>query len=77
LTVHTLRSEALVAVLPERHPLAEASTVRVADLRAEPFIGYPSGHRSVVRDAVLAACAHAGYDSPIMRRVLEKARSLV
>jgi DNA-binding transcriptional LysR family regulator len=59
--VRQLRDEPLVAVLPETHPLAAADTVAIGDLRDEPFVGYPSQHRSVVHDAVLAACRDAGF----------------
>jgi DNA-binding transcriptional LysR family regulator len=59
--VEVLRREALVAVLPASHPLADAPSVRLAALRDEPFITYLSQHRSVVFEAVLAACEQAGF----------------
>ena len=59
--VHPLRSEPLVAVLPESHALAAGKHVVLADLAEEPFITYPAGHRSVVHDAVLDACQAAGF----------------
>lgn len=59
--VRVLRREPLIAVLPETHPLAGRSHVRLADLRDEPFITYPSHHRSVVYEAVLDACQRAGF----------------
>ncbi|QWF20965.1 LysR family transcriptional regulator [Nocardioides sp. LMS-CY] len=59
--VRHLRDEPLVAVLPESHPLAAAEAVAISDLRDEPFVGYPSQHRSVVHDAVAAACRGAGF----------------
>ena len=58
--VHPLRSEPLVAVLPESHALAAGKDVVLADLAEEPFITYPARHRSVVHDAVLDACQAAG-----------------
>lgn len=61
LDVWLLRREPLIAVLPEAHPLAAAETVRLADLRDEPFICYPSHHRSVVYEAVFDACQRAGF----------------
>lgn len=61
LDVRLLRREPLIAVLPEAHPLAAAETVRLADLRDEPFICYPSPHRSVVYEAVFNACQRAGF----------------
>lgn len=59
--VRVLRREPLIAVLPETHPLAGRSSVRLADLRDERFITYPSHHRSVVYEAVIDACQRAGF----------------
>jgi len=59
--VHTLRREPLVVVLPETHPQASQARITLADLADEPFISYPSRHRSVVHDAVLDACQSAGF----------------
>lgn len=59
--VHPLRREPLVVVLPEAHPLTSHDEIALADLAAEPFITYPSHHRSVVHDAVLDACQAAGF----------------
>jgi DNA-binding transcriptional LysR family regulator len=61
LEVRVLRREPLIAVLPESHRLATGTSVRLADLRDEPFITYPAQHKSVVYDAVLDACESAGY----------------
>ncbi|MFD9741844.1 LysR substrate-binding domain-containing protein [Umezawaea sp. NPDC059074] len=71
LDVRVLRREPLIAVLPERHPLSTLDTVRLADLRDEPFICYPSHHRSVVHDAVLDACQRAGFDPAVVQEVAE------
>ena len=59
--VRPLRREPLVVVLPETHPQAGQAQVALADLAEEPFITYPSQHRSVVHDAVLDACQTAGF----------------
>ena len=59
--VHPLRREPLVVVLPETHAQAGQARVALADLADEPFITYPSQHRSVVHDAVLDACQTAGF----------------
>lgn len=59
--VRVLRREPLIAVLPESHPLASRAKVRLADLRDEPFITYPSQNRSVVFEAVSDACERAGF----------------
>jgi DNA-binding transcriptional LysR family regulator len=69
--VRVLRREPLIAALPESHPLASRPQVRLADLRDEPFITYPAQHRSVVFDAVLEACRHAGFQPKAVQHVGE------
>jgi len=69
--VRVVRREPLVAVLPQSHPLAGRRSVRLTALRGEPFITYPSRHRSVVYDAVLDACADAGFAPARTQEVAE------
>jgi DNA-binding transcriptional LysR family regulator len=61
LDVRLLRSERLVAVLPADHPAAADDTVALATLRGSAFVTHPSGHRSVMYDAVMQACRRAGF----------------
>jgi DNA-binding transcriptional LysR family regulator len=61
LEVRVLRREPLIAVLPGTHALAGGTRVRLADLREDTFITYPSHHRSVVHEAVIDACQDAGF----------------
>ncbi len=68
--VHPLRQEPLVVVLPGSHAQAGREQITLADLAEEPFITYPSHHRSVVHDAVLDACQDAGF-SPRATEVAE------
>jgi DNA-binding transcriptional LysR family regulator len=74
--VRVLRREPLIAVLPEAHPLAGQDSVRLAELSAEPFITYPSQHRSVVYDAVLDACQRVGF-TPAKRHEVGETSTLV
>lgn len=69
--VRVLRREPLIAVLPESHALAGRAKVRLGDLREETFITYPSHNRSVVYDAFMDACQHAGFTPPQMQEVGE------
>lgn len=74
IAVTVLRHEPLVAVLPESHPLVAApgiSAVRLGDLRDEPFVTYPSQHRSVVHHAVREACRSAGFVPQAVAEVAE------
>src|SRR6201996_9581026 len=73
--VHVLRREPLIAVLPEHHPLAGRDRVQLPDLRDEPFITYPA-HRSVVYEAVVDACQHAGF-VPAARHEVAETSTLV
>lgn len=69
--VRVLRREPLIAVLPEAHQLAGRPKVKLADLRNEPFITYPSHHRSVVYEAVVDACQRAGFMPAPVHEVAE------
>lgn len=71
LEVRVLRREPLIAALPEAHRLAGQPSVRLADLRDETFISYPAHRRSVVHDAVFAACGRAGFEPAEVHEVAE------
>ena len=73
LCTEVLRSEPLLAVLPETHPLAEAEAVPLEQLEHEPFVTYPSHFRSVVHDAVEDACAAHGFKPLAAHEVAETA----
>jgi DNA-binding transcriptional LysR family regulator len=77
LRVRVLRREPLIAVLPSQHPLAGKAKLRLADLRDEPFIMYPSHHRSVVYEAVLDACQRAGFTPSATQEVGETSTLVV
>ena len=61
LAVRPIAHEKFVVALPEGHRLAAADTVTIGELRAEDFIMYPGGSRSVVHDAVIRACRAADF----------------
>lgn len=75
--VKVLRTERLIAVLPDRHPLARVGTIDLAVLSREPFIIHPSGHRSSMHDRVLEACAEAGFTPRSIMEVGETATLVV
>jgi len=68
LDLRPLRSERFVAALPADHRLAGEDSIDLAALAEDTFITHPSGRRSVTYDAVVQACAQAGF-AP--REVLE------
>lgn len=61
LVVRPLRSERLVAALPADLPAAGSDPVELAALRGSAFVTHPSGHRSVMYDAVMQACRGVGF----------------
>jgi len=71
LCTETLRSEPLIAVLPESHPLADSEAIPLERLEGEPFVTYPSHFRSVVHDAVEDACAAHGFKPLAAHEVAE------
>ncbi len=73
LDVEVLRSEPLIAVLPESHRLAAADAVPLDELASEPFVTYPSHFRSVLHDAVEDACAAHGFKPLAAHEVSETA----
>jgi DNA-binding transcriptional LysR family regulator len=73
LAVEVLRSEPLVAVLPQAHRLAGADAVPLEELEDEPFVVYPSHFRSVVHDAVEETCAAHGFHPRVALEVSETA----
>jgi DNA-binding transcriptional LysR family regulator len=73
LSTEVLRSEPLLAVLPESHPLADSEALPLELLEDEPFVTYPSHFRSVVHDAVEDACAAHGFKPHATHEVAETA----
>jgi len=73
LEIEVLRSEPLIAVLPESHRLAAADAVPLDELASEPFVTYPSHFRSVLHDAVEDACAAHGFKPLAAHEVSETA----
>jgi DNA-binding transcriptional LysR family regulator len=71
ISLEVLRSEPLLAVLPESHPLASSEAIPLELLEGEPFVTYPSHFRSVVHDAVEDACAAHGFKPTAAHEVAE------
>lgn len=61
ITFNPLRREELIAAVPSGHRVAQTSTLALAELHRETFITHPSGHRSVMYDAVIDACREVGF----------------
>ena len=61
LEVRPIAREKFVVALPDGHRLAAADSLTIGELRAEDFIMYPAGSRSVVHEAVIRACRAADF----------------
>lgn len=70
----TLRSEPLVVVLGERHPLAGQDAIRLRDLRGRTFCFFPRHIAPDSYDAVLAALRHTGEEFDVWENALPQAR---
>lgn len=75
--VRLLSREEVVVVLPQEHPLALQSSVRLSDLADEPFVAYPSGHRSVLHDTMVSVCQAAGFRPQVAVQAAETSTLVV
>jgi DNA-binding transcriptional LysR family regulator len=68
LTLDVVRSESLIAALPEGHPLSEREEVSVAELAADPFVLCPRSASREYHDGVAAFCREAGFDPQVVNK---------
>ena len=71
ITLRALLYESLVAVLPERHPLASLERIALRTLANEPFILYPRSDSPRVRDTIVGVCQAAGFSPTITQEARE------
>jgi DNA-binding transcriptional LysR family regulator len=55
-----IAEESLMVVLPERHPLAQQTTIKISDLKDEPFV-LPSLAIAGFRHQIINLCQRAGF----------------
>lgn len=66
LSVHPLLDEAMVAALPQGHPLSQhAGALALAELSGETFILYRRPVGPGLHDAIIAACDRSGFSPTI------------
>lgn len=65
LVIEVILREPLLVALPENHPLATRSQVRVRELASEPFITFQRNRGCGLYDQAIAVCRRAGF-SPIV-----------
>jgi DNA-binding transcriptional LysR family regulator len=63
--LHRLEEEAMVIVLPSRHPLAKFSRLPLSALAGESFVVFPRDAGPAWFDEVITACRQAGFE-PIL-----------
>jgi DNA-binding transcriptional LysR family regulator len=66
-----VREEGLLAVVPSTHRLARRRTLRLAELRDEPFVFFPREQAPEYYDQVQAALARAGFIASIVAQATE------
>ncbi|WP_018151552.1 LysR substrate-binding domain-containing protein [Leeia oryzae] len=58
-------------VVHDSHPLARQASIRMADLQDEPFICYPPGTGSGLRNLIRRLCLQAGFEPRITQEARE------
>ena len=66
-----VREEGLLAVVPSTHRLGRRRTVRVAELRDEPFVLFPREMAPEFHDDVQAAFLRAGFTARVVAQATE------
>ncbi|HEX5010161.1 MAG TPA: LysR substrate-binding domain-containing protein [Planctomycetota bacterium] len=66
-----VREERLLAVVPHAHPLGRRRSIRVAELRNEPFVLFPREVAPDFHDDVQAAFVRAGFTPRIVAQATE------
>lgn len=69
LAVTRLPDERLICALPAAHEMAHRRRIHLADLRDEDFVNFPRANAPVANDAVISACAAAGFTPRIVHEV--------
>ena len=62
-----LLPEPYIAVVPVRHPLAQRSSLRVSDLRGEPFVLFSPGVGQSAWDKVERLCRQGGFRPQVVQ----------
>ena len=71
LRMTTLRSDPLMAVLPESHPSAGRRSLELSSLAPDRFVSYPSTPPSNMYLLTLSACEQSGFVPTISHEVAE------
>ena len=63
--------EAVVAVLPAKHPLAQRESVNLRHLAAEPFVLFPRRLGEAFYDRLISFCAEAGFIPQVVQEATQ------
>jgi DNA-binding transcriptional LysR family regulator len=69
ITSEVLLRERLYVAAPEDHPRAARTAIRLAELRGEPLVLFPTGARPSFIDVVLGMCRDAGFEPDVVAEV--------
>jgi DNA-binding transcriptional LysR family regulator len=71
-----LMKEPLLVAMHAGHRLAKAASIRIKDLRGEPFIAYPRAAGVAVSQQTLALCAKRGFEPQVVQEA-QQASTLI
>lgn len=60
-------NEQLICALPSDHALAARESIPLPALAREPFVSFPAGSGSSLRDATVRACEEAGFNPRVVQ----------
>ena len=69
--ITALKREALVVAVPETHPLAQRTSVKLAELAGEGFVVFPRNQVSRLYDLISALCIQAGFHIRIAQEAIQ------
>ena len=69
--ITALKREALVVAVPETHPLAQRTSVKLAELAGEGFVVFPRNQVSRLYDLISALCIPAGFHIRIAQEAIQ------
>jgi DNA-binding transcriptional LysR family regulator len=71
-----LMEEPLLVAMHAGHRLANAASIKIKDLRGEPFIAYPRAAGVAVSQQILALCAKRGFEPQVVQEA-QQASTLI
>lgn len=60
-------TEPMVVVVPKVHPMARRKSLRLPDLKDEPFVLYPRATRFGLSDTIVTACEALGFSPQVVQ----------